>query len=159
MSEPPCKKSRLEPRSVLIFADGSFQRVPSEVVAPQQKKQMATVFAADGRYIHVERSWPPVAWPEESTSCEMEDPKQSKSWLDSRLEHAPVAACPIVISKPQLEPETANLLLELHVKQQCPGGSSQSAARLQIKAPSAEALDKVLSESVGSLLSSLKPVT
>ena len=145
-----CKRS-LE-RCVLIFADGSFQRVPCEAEEPEKKKQMATVFAADGRYIHVESSWP-LAWPEES-SCEIEELPEAKSWLDSRLEHEAAAASPIRISKP----ETANLLLELHVKQRCPGGSSQSAACLQIQAPSAEALDKALSESVGSLLSSLKPI-
>lgn len=211
----PWKKQRVEPEpnepssSVLtFFSDGSFRRVPvaqeaqdSEV--PRNRKQITTVFAADGRYVHLENpsqevlqhsGWSaqqkrsqrkseatlalrPVATNVAANSHAAGDSKASqaasglslganmspqaeKSWLDSRLERARTLPPPSVKQDTTSDTKSgpaANVMVELRVAQRSPKNSTESAACLRINASSTEALDKVLTESVGSLLSAMKP--
>lgn len=210
----PWKKQRVdepEPSSSVLtfFSDGSFRRVPaaqdSEAV-PRNRKQITTVFAADGRYVHLENpsaevlqhsGWsaqqkhsqrksggtlalPPgatnVAADSHAAACDskashaasrqslganMLSPASEKSWLDSRLERARTLPPPSVkqdtTSATKSQGPAANLMVELRVAQRSPKNSTESAACLRINAPSTEALDKVLTESVGSLLSAMRP--
>ena len=213
-SGQPCKKQRLdepaEPTSSVLtfFSDGSFRRIPvakdAEAV-PRNKKQITTVFAADGRYVHLQKP-DPIEMQQSGCSAQKHSsesagtwglcPLQSnvastgknpgdcstatqpfasglsdaanmlssqapKSWLDSRLERARSLPPPLVKLDPpesRKSQGSANVMVELRVAQRSPTNSTESAARLRINASSTEALDKVLTESVGSLLSAMKPL-
>ena len=211
----PWKKQRVdepEPSSSVLtfFSDGSFRRVPiaqdSEAV-PRNRQQITTVFAADGRYVHLENPSAEVlqhsGWSAQqkrsqrksegtlalrpmatnvaanshagagdskashaasglSLGANMPSPQASeKSWLDSRLERARTLPPPSVkqdtTSATKSQGPAANVMVELRVAQRSPKNSTESAACLRINASSTEALDKVLTESVGSLLSAMKP--
>lgn len=210
----PWKKQRVdepEPSSSVLtfFSDGSFRRVPvaqdSEAV-PRNRKQITTVFAADGRYVHLENPSAEVlqhsGWSAQqkrgqrksegtlalrpmatnvaanshagagdskashaasglSLGANMASPQASeKSWLDSRLERARTLPPPSVkqdTTSATSQGPAANVMVELRVAQRSPKNSTESAACLRINASSTEALDKVLTESVGSLLSAMKP--
>lgn len=204
-SGQPWKKQRLdepaEPASTVLtfFSDGSFRRIPGpkESEVPRNRKQMTTVFAADGRYVHLEKpsstdqsssaqrcsvqireaegalavrqasntavqctgSTSKVEPFSGSTMGAMPTPPASKSWLDSRLENARSRPPPLVKrdDTPKSQVPAANVMVELHVAQRNPTKSTESAARLRINASSTEALDKVLTQSVGTLLSAIKP--
>lgn len=202
-SGQPWKRQRLdepaEPASTVLtfFSDGSFRRIPGpkECEVPRNRKQMTTVFAADGRYVHLEKpssmdqssaqrrvqiheaegalairqasnaavqgtgSTSKVEPFSGSTMGAMPTPPASKSWLDSRLENAKSRPPPLVKrdDTPKSQVPAANVMVELHVAQRNPTKSTESAARLRINASSTEALDKVLTQSVGTLLSAIKP--
>lgn len=96
-----------------------------------------------------------------SLGANMASPQASeKSWLDSRLERARTLPPPSVkqdTTSATSQGPAANVMVELRVAQRSPKNSTESAACLRINASSTEALDKVLTESVGSLLSAMKP--
>ena len=97
----------------------------------------------------------------QSLGANMLSPASEKSWLDSRLERARTLPPPSVkqdtTSATKSQGPAANLMVELRVAQRSPKNSTESAACLRINASSTEALDKVLTESVGSLLSAMRP--
>eukprot|EP00438_Fugacium_kawagutii_P033298 Skav219627 [mRNA] locus=scaffold628:205596:206300:- [translate_table: standard] len=205
-SGQPWKKQRLdepaEPASTVLtfFSDGSFRRIPGpkESEVPRNRKQMTTVFAADGRYVHLEKPSSTDSCSAQKRSVQIHEaegalavrpasntavqgtgsngtakvepvsgstmgampiPPASKSWLDSRLENARSRPPPLVKrdDAPKSQVPAANVMVELHVAQRNPTKSTESAARLRINASSTDALDKVLTQSVGTLLSAIKP--
>ncbi len=201
----PWKKQRLdEPKGptsnvLTFFSDGTFRRIPVEdseaTLVPQTRTQITTVFAADGRFVHL-RETSPIAHSGSSgqrSACESDrtlairpssqdstngqsqgstfasglstgantliSQNAPKSWLESRLERAK--------SLPEVRQDTvksraststaADVMVEVRVAKRTPTNSTASAARLRINASSTDALDKVLTESVGGLLSAMKP--
>ena len=207
----PWKRQRLdEPKGptsnvLTFFSDGSFRRIPVEdseaTPVPQTRTQITTVFAADGRFVHLRETSPieshsGSSGPKGSTcesdrtlairpsiagqdtdtngqSCQdstfatglstgantLISQNAPKSWLESRLERAK--------SLPEVRQDTvksrasgstaADVMVEVRVAKRSPTNSTASAARLRINASSTDALDKVLTESVGGLLSAMKP--
>ena len=203
----PWEKQRLdEPKGptsnvLTFFSDGTFRRIPVEdseaTLVPQTRTQITTVFAADGRFVHLRETSPIEAHSgssgqqrsasesdrtlairpssQDSTNGQSQDStfatglstgantlisqNAPKSWLESRLERAK--------SLPEVRQDTvksrasastaADVMVEVRVAKRTPTNSTASAARLRINASSTDALDKVLTESVGGLLSAMKP--
>ncbi|CAK9045344.1 unnamed protein product [Durusdinium trenchii] len=190
----PCKKQRVEgpsgPSVLTFFPNGTFRRVPgssneSSEVSVRERKQITTVFSADGRFVHLQKPYTEVEPLKTGNSANAdeecagdqrvqvwsiggpENPFASpapKSWLESRLERAksqppPISKRDAVATADTVQPPnpSADVMVELRVAQKSPHAISESAARLRINAPSAEVLDKVLTESMGNLLSVIKP--
>ncbi|CAJ1456389.1 unnamed protein product [Effrenium voratum] len=191
------------PSSVLtFFNDGTFKHMPVETSSndagtmPRNSKRQAvtTVFAADGRFVHLRHQATPPAilqgghrhgscgrsllpqqhraglcekpavWDVKSGNgghgvseklCEGGTAAPSKSWLDSRLERARLTPAPARAPAPT---ELETVTLELRVARTGAGCSTASAAKLRISASSTEVLQSALTESVGGLLATVKPL-
>ena len=194
----PCKKQKTEAtHSVLtFFSDGTFEETPvtesptdSEMAG--NKKQFTTVFASDGRFVHLQKPYAEEPHKNQKTNQAViqtppapvapavsvqpqptvqvwstrgpvgpENPLASqpapKSWLESRLERAKPPPDKADSSDSSDAADT-EVTVEMRVAHKSPGKITERAARLRINAKSTVVLGKVLGESMGGLLSAIKP--